>query len=390
MIDRLLEEHFDYAHPLWHEFQHRNIVVDTTLIWEPGAGGNFIQSLYSNPVSKIFSGVTNEYKIIKESDDERFGWETIKPEFYIWLILDFRMHEELAERIDLKKLDASPSLRISSIKEILGIDRIYELTKHSFKHNPWNEAAVTTAGAHVLPHILDNICNFKTNNLIYISNNSTVAWIIEFLIDFKHNFRADLFLNPWKMDKLFNKIHDNYTPGKPRFGSEVFDSEDFKRKNRYFTADEITLFDNYMNWWFTANMPFDFIEPNSVIYFDLLFYIMKSSNSIDEFQHMEHLKHYFLMQFPQSSPRRHNWNNAYTQYCQEYFNDIVDNYVNISYEDLYFKLDLSKISFLNLDKDKIREYSLKNIKMLKAMCKYLEYNDKLYQLLDYENFLNKK
>jgi hypothetical protein len=365
MIDNLLEKYFDYNHPLWHEFQHRNVNIDTMLIWESGAGGNFIQSLYPNPPTEIYSSKLNEYKTLPECSGKP------NPQL-IWLRLDWLIREELSTEISYSEGDAvwrDYRIRSPRIPFMLGrvgaIDRLYESTKQIFlrEGNFYDAQKPTYAASHDLPYILDNVCNFKTNNMISIISNTTTAWITWWLTNIKNEFGLDLFTDSSKTHRLFKKVQE-------------------LEKSKYW------MIDDYINGWFISNRPVDFIEPNSTSYFEMLLFAMNNSDTLEDFD----MKKFLIeKRFDDRFNYVHyDFNNDYTQYCQEYFNDVVKNFVLIDYEDLFFKLDLSKLSFLNLDKNKIRDYSLRNIKLLKALCESLAINDKLFQLLDYEKFLNSK
>ena len=205
-------------------------------------------------------------------------------------------------------------------------------------------------------------------HIVSPSDTARMTWWLTFI---KNEMTANAFQEGTKVHRLFDQTI-----------SKLYDPDKGKRSNYY-------LIDEFINaGWFMANRPMKAIEPNSILYFEMLVEAINHYDNLDTFDTREWLTNQTSLGW--INPIDHDFNNDYTHYAQEYFNNTLKNFIIISYEDLFFKLDLSKLSFLNLDKNKIREYSLRNIKLLKQVCRALNSNesDKLLQLLDYEKFLS--
>jgi hypothetical protein len=419
MIDSLLEKYFDCDHPLWHKFQNTNVNIDTVFVWEPGASGNFIQAIVTHPPTDLYHAGLNEYKWISGVRSRRFGPGGPKWGGAHWLRLDWLNREKFEAEIqhEYHAMQASgrsggqliPNMGLFTTPELtaqranidapfkyvhslyppklncytwytdipripimLGkpeaIDRFYSSAEQVFiKEKDMFSADCQYGATHDLPFIFDNVCNFNCNNMVYIISNTSTAWITNWLCFIKCDMNGDVFGDPTKVKRMFSLI------------AGVKDGR---------LSENFFMIDNFMKQkgkWFRENRPLDYIEQNSTIYFEMLVHAINTGKlDADRARNfvkirLEHKDLYGIVNY--------DFHNDYTLYCQEYFNNKIKNFIAINYEDLFFKLDLSKISFLNLDKNKIREYSLKNIELLKPAAELTESIDKMQQLLDYEKFL---
>lgn len=159
----------DHQHPLWRDFQHLHMRIDTTIIFPAGAGGHFISGL-------LGIGYRRE-------QTETNSWEAAIP----WLMLDEN------------SIAVQQGCAVPQIDETVLYARALGMS-----NNPQHWGNRSLAIGHEAPYLTSNILSFHTNELISITVRPEDCWIPRLLEVRKNRLTTNYDFKTYYLIELLN------------------------------------------------------------------------------------------------------------------------------------------------------------------------------------------
>lgn len=302
-------------HPLWHEFKHINFDLDCGIIFPEGAGGNFIASLLINDDSGKIAD-KNEYKSADMFALDTYGYK-----------------------------EAIPHININNLYALLS-PVLAEAQKNMHRH---------ILLGHNVPFITDKIFTVNCEEMVIVTVNEESCQVPFWLERVKNLFDADYDNKKYNIYNLLNFI------------------KNLVATNKNFVP-YVSLQDNHVLETLLKSLPKKVVDSNSLMAW---YYLLEAKSqawpiSLDTFQEF-------------ASEILMNMDSFKDQYISAYtpekISHLTQNWKKITivdYIDLFFRIELPKDSELsNIDRNKLVEYSLKNINLVADMSLLLPERQKL-------------
>ena len=314
-------------HPIWRDFKHVDIDVDTALIFPHGAGGHFLAG-YKN--QEIFKGKLNEYHL-SYANNYTLPWFRLDT----WGIEYISISTRLDDMYDVAETIVSPNIKHYN-NLILG---------------------------HYIPRLTSKIFNLSINELVIINVDKEWAWLPMSLANIKNLFASSYTDKHFLIGHILSYFDTLSKVPNSKFASMPMYST--------MTADSLMVAATR-----TKPLRGKLIDVNCPYMWDYVSWIKSNGMQINEETFIE----FTSVVFGKS---------AAIEYYDSYYNDsniqaleyfqTNTSIIHVDYIDLFFKGRVQNVGSLKVNIKELKQYSTDNIKILKHLL--LISNGELLKLL---------